>query len=223
MEELQREGVRSREEAELLQREVTTVKHPTPETLSEASTEGSSPPQNSRHRQEILDLSTRNLELSSSNAELSARLHDHQGAVQTLEEQLEEELSTQRDQVPARTTFSNFLPDFLLHFLFLSLLQLGRLSALEAELNGVTVRLQRCEEDRKERELEAQEQKNRVSWTHLDSPASVTHSRGAGLSSILPPRWRGCSRHCTLWRRRRSYCAPSSALSIRRSWATPRK
>lgn len=31
----------------------------------------------------------------------------------------------------------------------------------------MTVRLQRCEEDRKERELEAQEQKNRVSWTHL--------------------------------------------------------
>lgn len=29
------------------------------------------------------------------------------------------------------------------------------------------MRLQRCEEDRKERELEAQEQKNRVSWTHL--------------------------------------------------------
>ncbi|XP_075902255.1 ninein-like protein isoform X2 [Nelusetta ayraudi] len=113
LEELQREGVRSREEAELLQRE------------------------NSRHRQEVLDLSTRNLELSSGNAELSARLHDHQGAVQKLEERLEEELSTQRDQ-------------------------LGRLSALEAELNGVTVRLQRCEEDRKERELEAQEQKNRV-------------------------------------------------------------
>lgn len=121
LEELQREGVRSREEAELLQREVTTVKYLTPETLSEASTEGSSSPQNSRHRQEVLDLSTRNLELSSSNAELSARLHDHQGAVQTLEERLEEELSTQRDQVPARTTFSNFLPDFLLHFLFLSL------------------------------------------------------------------------------------------------------
>lgn len=33
LEELQREGVRSREEAELLQGEVTTIKRPTPETL----------------------------------------------------------------------------------------------------------------------------------------------------------------------------------------------
>lgn len=121
LEELQQEGLRSREEAELLQREVTAAKYHTAVTLSEASTEGSPPPQNSRHRQEVLDLSTRNLELSSSNAELSARLHDQQGAVQTLEERLEEELSTQRDQVPVQTTFSNFLLDFLLHLPFLSL------------------------------------------------------------------------------------------------------
>lgn len=79
-----------------------------------------SPPQNSRHRQEVLDLSTRNLELSSSNAELSTHLHDRQGAVRTLEERLEEELNTQRDQVRAHTTFRHFLLEFLLHFLFLS-------------------------------------------------------------------------------------------------------
>lgn len=113
MEEQQREGLRSREEAELLQQEVTTV-NVSPETLSEVSAEGRRPPlslpQNSRHRQEVLDLSTRNLELSSSNAELSARLHDHQGAVQTLEERLEVELSTQRNQVPARQSHVQQLP-----------------------------------------------------------------------------------------------------------------
>lgn len=43
------------------------------------------------------------------------------------------------------------------------MLQLGRLSALEAELSCVTARLQQCEEDRKERELEARDQKNQVS------------------------------------------------------------
>lgn len=37
LEELQREDARSREEVELLQREVTTVYHLTPETLSEVS------------------------------------------------------------------------------------------------------------------------------------------------------------------------------------------
>lgn len=69
----------------------------------------------------------------------------------------------------------------------LSLLQLGRLSAMEAELNGVTLRLQRCDEDRKEREVEAQDQKNQVSWTHLDSLAAVTHSRGGRDSALLCP------------------------------------
>lgn len=182
-----------------------------------------SPQQNSRHRQEVLDLSTRNLELSSSNAELSAQINDHQGAVRTLEERLEEELNTQRDQVGARTTFSNFLLDFLCHFLFLSLLpQLDRLSALEAELSGVSARLQRCEEDRKERELEAREQKNQVSWSQM-GPAAVSHSRGGGTKPSVTPRWRSCSRRCTRWRRRRSYCAPNSALSIRRRCAMPRK
>lgn len=66
-----------------------------------------------------MDLSTRNLELSSSNAELSTHLHDHQGAVRTLEERLEEELNKQRDLVCAQITFSNFLFNFLLHLLYL--------------------------------------------------------------------------------------------------------
>lgn len=95
MEELQRQGARNREEAELLHREVTTADHLRLWEFTAQDGLLPSPPQNSRHRQEVLDLSTRNLELSSSNAELSADLHHQQGAVRLLEE----ELSTQRDQV----------------------------------------------------------------------------------------------------------------------------
>lgn len=45
---------------------------------------------------------------------------------------------------------------------------------LDAELSGVTARMQRCEEDRKERELEAREQKNQVSWNQMGPQLSVT-------------------------------------------------
>lgn len=59
--------------------------------------------QNSKYREEILDLSSRNLQLSNNNAELSARLHGDQESVRKLQEHLatvskeqEEERSTVR-------------------------------------------------------------------------------------------------------------------------------
>lgn len=44
--------------------------------------------QNSRYREEVLDLSSRNLQLSTDNAELSARLHGDQESVRMLQERL---------------------------------------------------------------------------------------------------------------------------------------
>lgn len=59
--------------------------------------------QNSKYREEVLDLSSRNLQLSNNNAELSARLHGDQDSVRKLQEHLamvskeqEEERSTVR-------------------------------------------------------------------------------------------------------------------------------
>ncbi len=44
--------------------------------------------QNSRYREEVLDLSSRNLQLSNDNAELSARLRGDQESVRMLQERL---------------------------------------------------------------------------------------------------------------------------------------
>ena len=59
-------------------------RHPT----SNKTPESSSPPQNAKYREEVLDLSGRNLQLSSENAELVSRLRADQGAVQMLTERL---------------------------------------------------------------------------------------------------------------------------------------
>lgn len=56
--------------------------------LKHADSPDVSPLQNSRLREEVLDLSSRNLQLSNDNAELSGRLHDDQEAVRTLKERL---------------------------------------------------------------------------------------------------------------------------------------
>ena len=61
--------------------------------------------QNSKYREEVLDLSSRNLQLSNENAELSGRLCGDQESVQILRERLvtiskeqEEEGATVRDR-----------------------------------------------------------------------------------------------------------------------------
>lgn len=65
--------------------------------------------QNSKYREEVLDLSSRNLQLSNNNAELSARLHGDQESVRKLQERVatvskeqEEERSTVRGVMKIR-------------------------------------------------------------------------------------------------------------------------
>lgn len=60
------------------------------------------PLQNSKYREEILDLSSRNLQLSTDNAELSARLRGDQESVRVLQERLaavSKELEEEQDKV----------------------------------------------------------------------------------------------------------------------------
>uniref|UniRef100_G3PEU2 Ninein like n=1 Tax=Gasterosteus aculeatus aculeatus TaxID=481459 RepID=G3PEU2_GASAC len=106
--------------------------------------------ENSRYREELLDLSARNLRLSADNGELSARLRGDQESLQMLRERLltvskeqEEGVSTERPpSVPQD--------------------QLTRLSALEAELSAETLKLQRLEEDKDKLLREADERNNKV-------------------------------------------------------------
>lgn len=53
--------------------------------------------QNAKYREEVLDLSSRNLQLSTENAELSSRLRSDQGAVQMLTERLAKVCREQED------------------------------------------------------------------------------------------------------------------------------
>lgn len=90
---MEREHERSREEEEKLHKEVRGTQQSTLSSNSEVG--GFQEPslsclcsQNSRYREEVLDLSSRNLQLSNDNAELSARLRGDQQSVQMLQERL---------------------------------------------------------------------------------------------------------------------------------------
>lgn len=71
--------------------------------------------QNSKYREEVLELSSRNLQLSNDNAELSARLRGDQESVRMLKEQL---ATVSKEQEEERATVRE--SDQLVLVLFLS-------------------------------------------------------------------------------------------------------
>ncbi|XP_060896449.1 ninein-like protein isoform X3 [Labrus mixtus] len=155
LEEMEREHESSREEEEKLHKE------------------------NSRYREEVLDLSSRNLQLSNDNAELSARLRGDQESVQMLQEHLamvskaqEEEgasvrrlqdaaIQQEREKLLQQTSWMQER-QLLERELHSCKEKLGRLSELEAELSGVTSKLQRLEEDKAKLLRDADDRNNKV-------------------------------------------------------------
>ncbi|XP_068597297.1 ninein-like protein [Brachionichthys hirsutus] len=148
MEEMEGEHERSREEEERLHRE------------------------NGRYREEVLDLSGRNLQLSNSNAELSARLRGDQESVRMLterlsaisEQQQEAGSEVQRMRVAALQREAAWMQEKqqLEKEAASHKEQLGRLTALEAELSGATLKLRRLEEDERKRQGEADDRNNKA-------------------------------------------------------------
>ncbi|XP_070771860.1 ninein-like protein [Enoplosus armatus] len=155
LEEVEKEHERSREEEERLHRE------------------------NSRYREEVLDLSSRNLQLSNDNAELSARLRGDQESVRMLQERLamvskeqEDEgasvrqlqdaaLQQQREKLQQQAVWTHER-QLLDRELSSYKQKLGRLPELEAELSGVTLKLQWLEEDKAKLLREANDRNNKV-------------------------------------------------------------
>lgn len=71
--------------------------------------------QNSRYREEVLDLSSRNLQLSNDNAELSARLRGDQESVRMLQERLAT-VSKEQEEEGASVSNSTSLFTFFFYF-----------------------------------------------------------------------------------------------------------
>ncbi|XP_017164325.1 ninein-like protein [Poecilia reticulata] len=111
--EVEEERERSREEEERLHRE------------------------NSQYREEVLDLSGRNLQLSSDNGDLSNRLHSEQETVRMLRIRLATITNEQEEEVAA-------------------------VRRLQAELSGVKAELQKVEEEREELQKDREQQKRYV-------------------------------------------------------------
>lgn len=92
---MDRNHERSREEEERLHKEVGTlarcpvVKSVASDLGDAESLNGSPSLQNSRYREEVLELGSRNSQLSNDNAELSARLCGERESVRMLQERLE--------------------------------------------------------------------------------------------------------------------------------------
>ncbi|KAG8000409.1 Ninein-like protein [Nibea albiflora] len=146
-----------------------------------------------RYREEVLDLSSRNLQLSNDNAELSARLRGDQESVRMLQERLasvskeqeEEGASVRRLQDAAMQHEREKLQQQAAWTQEKQLMErelssykekLVRLSELEAELSTITLKLQWLEDDKSKLLRDADDRNNKVR------------------------RWRSCSRRCSPWR-----------------------
>ncbi|XP_029927171.1 ninein-like protein [Myripristis murdjan] len=175
MDEMGREREKSREEEERLHKE------------------------NSKYREEVLDLSSRNLQLSNDNAELSARLRGDQESVRMLRERLalvtseqeeggatvrrlqEAAVQQEREKLQQQAAWQQE-KQLLDRELTSCKEKLGRLSELEAELSGVTLRQQWLEEDKARLLREADERNHKVeklqeSLFALDSETELLRSQ----------------------------------------------
>ncbi|KAM9365740.1 ninein-like protein isoform 2-T2 [Pholidichthys leucotaenia] len=141
LEELEREHRRSREEEERLYKE------------------------NSKYREEVLDLSGRNLQLSNDNAELNARLHGDQKSVRILQERLATVTSEKETTVEmveqVRTSWSQEKVE-LQKEVERWKEQLSGQTALQQRLTSVTEKLQKVEGENGELLRNANERNRKV-------------------------------------------------------------
>uniref|UniRef100_H2SR77 Ninein-like n=1 Tax=Takifugu rubripes TaxID=31033 RepID=H2SR77_TAKRU len=139
--------------------------------------------ENSRYREEVLDLSNRNLQLSKDNAELSARLRGDQESVRLLQERLvtvareqEEEgaavrrlqdaaLQQEREKLQQHVAWTQE-KQLMEKELGLHREKLVHVSALEAEISSMTLKLQWSEDDKTRLLRETEEQSNKVVELH---------------------------------------------------------
>ncbi|KAF7652016.1 hypothetical protein LDENG_00102640 [Lucifuga dentata] len=178
MEEMEREHEKSREEEERLHKE------------------------NSKYREEVLDLSSRNLQLSNDNADLSARLRGDQETVRMLQERLalvskeQEEggatvrrlqdaaVQQEREKLQQQAAWQQEK-----HLMEKELNgckeKMARLSELEAELSGVTLKQQWLEDDKTKLLREADDRKHKVKVEKLQESLFSLESEAELLRSQL--------------------------------------
>lgn len=97
--------------------------------------------QNSRYREEVLDLSSRNLQLSNDNAELTARLRGDQESVRMLQERL---ATVSKEQEEEGASVSNSTSLFTFFLLLLSFFSICRGSGRIKDGVFCLVRLRCC-------------------------------------------------------------------------------
>ncbi|KPP71291.1 ninein-like protein-like, partial [Scleropages formosus] len=123
---------------------------------------------NARHREEVLELSGRNLELSGENAELMRSLRSDQEAVRLLTERLEQLSQEREEELVAVSELRESLnrqereKEQLEHKLGAAKEKLHQLSAAEAELSGLTLKYRWQEEEKKRLLKEADERTLKV-------------------------------------------------------------
>ncbi|XP_046884846.1 ninein-like protein isoform X2 [Hypomesus transpacificus] len=175
LDEMERQHEKSREEEERLHKE------------------------NAKYREDVLDLSGRNLQLSGENAELSSRLRADQGAVQLLTERLAQvsrqqeegaasarqlqETSTQqeREKLHLQAGWQHD-KDLLERELATAKEKLKHLSEVESELTSLTLKYQWLEKDKEKLLREAEERNLKVeklqeSLSSLDSQTELLRSQ----------------------------------------------
>uniref|UniRef100_A0A3Q2CDP1 Uncharacterized protein n=1 Tax=Cyprinodon variegatus TaxID=28743 RepID=A0A3Q2CDP1_CYPVA len=124
--------------------------------------------ENSSYREEVLELSSRNLQLSSENGELSSRLHGEQESVRMLQERLatvtkkqeeegaavqqlqEEKVKLQEEMVKLQEELISFRE------------KLGSQSQQEAELRRLMMKLQKVEQEKQELQRETENRTQQV-------------------------------------------------------------
>ncbi|XP_067367103.1 ninein-like protein isoform X2 [Channa argus] len=173
LEEMEREHQRSRDAEEKLHKE------------------------NSKYREEVLDLSSRNLQLSNDNAELSACLRGNQESVQVLQERL---LAVSKEQEMGKAKVHQLQEAVIQHEKEKLQQQVQRqllerdlnsykdkIGGLELELNSVIQKQQKLEEDKTKLLREADNQNSKVgqlqqSVLSLESEVELLHTQLSAVS-----------------------------------------
>ncbi|KAM4599439.1 ninein-like protein isoform 2-T3 [Fundulus diaphanus] len=108
--------------------------------------------ENCRYREEVLDLSSRNLQLSGANGDLSNRLRGEEASVATLRDRLATVTRQREEEAAAVRRLQEELRAS----------QLASQSRLEAELSGLSRKLQEMEEQKEELQRDAESRHHQV-------------------------------------------------------------
>ncbi|XP_070981595.1 ninein-like protein isoform X2 [Oncorhynchus clarkii lewisi] len=162
--------------------------------------------ENAKYREELLDMSARNLQLSNENAELSSRLRGDQGAVQMLTERLAQvsqeqeegaaaarqlqETSTQqeRERFHLQAAWQHD-KELLERELNTTKEKLQRLSEVESSLTSLTLKHQWLEQDKERLLREAEERTHKVemlqdSLRSVDSQTELLRSKLQAVGQV---------------------------------------